>query len=197
MLPRGGLGRRGLVTYCGHAITRNVVTSRICGFNLVRVSVIRERSPLFRYGRRTDPGQWEAGMDALRKFWHRRVRSDSLGHDDELEHTAVGDPDPTSEASTAQRSRRCGFEWLDASSQPLVLRWSCTRELGHRGQHLAGTGQDVAAVHPPLLRYPDAASCRVLGPTRSTPVLASRAVPLCVPVMQARLTADRHSQLPC
>ena len=93
-------------------------------------------------------------MDALRKFWHRRARSDSLGQDDELEHVAVGDRDPTSDAGTAQTSRRCGFEWLDASSHPLVLRWSCTRELGHRGQHIAGTGEGVAAVHPPLLRYP-------------------------------------------
>ena len=166
-------------------------------FNLVRVSVIRERSLLFRYGRRTDPGKWEAGMDALRKFWHHRARSDSLGQDDELEHVAVGDPDPTSDAGTAQISRRCGFEWLDASSHTLVLRWSCTRELGHRGQHLAGTGEGVAAVHPPLLRYPDAASCRILASTRSISVPGSRVAPLCVPVMRARLTAGRHSQLPC
>ncbi len=60
-------------------------------------------------------------MDALRKFWYCRETSDSLGHDDELEHIVVGDPDPTSEAGTAQRCRRCGFEWLDASSHPLVL----------------------------------------------------------------------------
>ena len=166
-------------------------------FNLVRVSVIRERSLLFQVWSAYRPRVVEAGMNALRMFWHRRARSDSLGHDDELEHTGVGDPDPTSDAGMAQRFRRCGFEWLDASSHPLVLRWSCTRELGHQGQHLAGTGQDVAAVHPPLVRYPDAASCRVLAPTRSTPVPGSRAVPLCVPVGQARLTAGRHSQLPC
>jgi len=136
-------------------------------------------------------------VDALRKFWHRRARSDSLGQDDELERVAVGDRDP-SDAGTAPTSRRCGFEWLDASSHPLVLRWSCTRELGHRGQHIAGTGEGVAAVHPPLPRYPDAASCRILGPTRSTfGVPGSRAVRRCAPVMRARVTAGRHSQLPC
>lgn len=143
------------------------------------------------------PGQWEAGMDVVRKFWHCRARSDSLGQDDELEHIVVGDPDPTSDAGTAQRLRRCGFEWLDASLHPLVLRWSCTRELGHRGQHIAGTGENVAAIHPPLWRYPDAASCRILGPVRNTPVAGSRAALLCGPVMQARLTAGGHRQLPC
>jgi hypothetical protein len=30
------------------------------------------------------------------------------------------------------------------------LHWCCTRERGHPGQHLAGTGEVIAAVHPPL-----------------------------------------------
>ena len=108
-------------------------------------------------------------MDSLRKFWHRRARSDSLDHDDELEHTGVGDPDPTSDADMAQRSRRCGFEWLDASPHPLMLRWSCTRELGHRGQHLAGTGEWIAAVHPPLLPASGSDGPIELPPVAQTP----------------------------
>lgn len=136
-------------------------------------------------------------MDIVGKFWHRRARSDSLGQGDELKDVAVGDPDPTSDAGTANRSRRCGFEWFDATSRTLVLRWSCTRELGHRGQHLAGTGEGVAAVHPPLLRYPDAARCRLLTPTGTTSLTGSRVVPLWVLVMRGRLTAGRQSQLPC
>jgi hypothetical protein len=32
----------------------------------------------------------------------------------------------------------------------LILPWACTRELDHQGQHLAGTGEWVAAVHPQL-----------------------------------------------
>jgi hypothetical protein len=30
----------------------------------------------------------------------------------------------------------------------MTLLWCCTRELGHQGQHIAGTGEHVAAVHP-------------------------------------------------
>jgi hypothetical protein len=159
--------------------------------------VIRERSASFRYGRLTDPEQWEAGMDVLRKFWHRRARTDSLGQGDELDHVAVGDPDPTSDTGTAKTSQRCGFEWFDATSHTLMLRWSCTRELGHRGQHIAGTGEGVAAVYPPLLRYLDAARCRLLAPTGNTSLTGSRAAPPWVLVMRGRLTTGRQSQLPC
>ena len=86
-------------------------------------------------------------MDRQGKFWRREPRNGSLGQD-ELENIAVDDPDPTSDAGTANRSGACRFEWLDVSSPTLILSWSCTRELGHHGKHLAGTGQGVAAVHP-------------------------------------------------
>jgi hypothetical protein len=61
---------------------------------------------------------------------------------------AVGDPDPTADLGTAAQYRPCGFEWADETSPNLILSWSCTRELGHQGQHLAGTGERVAAVYP-------------------------------------------------
>lgn len=84
------------------------------------------------------------------KFWHRQLRSGNPGQD-ELEHIAVGDPDPTSAPGTADGYRTCRFEWVDQTSQTLILPWSCTRVLAHQGQHLAGTGERVAAVHPRLL----------------------------------------------
>ncbi|MGH3923465.1 MAG: hypothetical protein ACRDTT_11465 [Pseudonocardiaceae bacterium] len=89
-------------------------------------------------------------MNVQWKHWHRQPRSGSLGHD-ELEHIAVGDPDPTSDPGTANGRRSCRFEWADEISQTLVLPWSCTRKLGHQGQHLAGTGEWVAAAYPQLL----------------------------------------------
>lgn len=89
-------------------------------------------------------------MDIQRRFWHRQPRTGSLGQD-ELERVSVGDPDPTLDPGTANRHGACLFEWVDEISQTLILTWSCTRELGHQGQHLAGTGEWVAAVHPQLL----------------------------------------------
>lgn len=80
-------------------------------------------------------------MDVPWKFLHRRSR---IGlSQDELRHITVGDPDPTSRLDQKQK---CGFEWADETSQTLILLWCCTRELGHQGQHLAGTGEWVAAV---------------------------------------------------
>jgi hypothetical protein len=79
-------------------------------------------------------------MDVPWKFLRRRLRIGRLGQD-ELRNITVGDPDPTSPLG-----QKCGFEWADETSQTLVLLWSCTRELGHQGQHLAGTGEWVAAV---------------------------------------------------
>ena len=69
----------------------------------------------------------------------------SLELDDELERVAVGDPDPTSDPGTANGYQACRFEWSEIS-QTLNLLWCCTRELGHQGQHVAGTGECVAAV---------------------------------------------------
>ena len=75
---------------------------------------------------------------------------------DELGHINVGDPDPTPDLSAKGHAAdcRCGFEWADEVSQSLTLLWSCTREAGHPGQHLAGTGERVAAVHPETQKYP-------------------------------------------
>ncbi len=89
-------------------------------------------------------------MNLQWNFWHRQLRSGSFGQD-ELAGVAVSDPDPTSNPSTASGYRTCEFEWADETSQTLILPWCCTRELGHQGQHLAGTGESVAAVHPKLL----------------------------------------------
>lgn len=99
-------------------------------------------------------------MDLQRTFWHRQLRSRNSGQDD-LERTAVGDPDPTAEPGTANGYRICRFEWVDETSQTLILPWSCTRVLGHQGQHLAGTGERVAAVHPRLLPTATATSVSV------------------------------------
>lgn len=68
---------------------------------------------------------------------------------DPLGHIVVGSLDPTSKLYKNNGYRECGFEWFDDTCQDLVLRWQCTRELDHPGQHLAGTGHWVAAVHPP------------------------------------------------
>lgn len=85
-------------------------------------------------------------MDFPWKF--RRCRRPRMGRlsRNTLRHVAVGDPDPTSPPGTDNGSQKCGFEWPDESSQTLTLLWSCTRELGHQGQHIAGTGKWVAAV---------------------------------------------------
>ena len=63
---------------------------------------------------------------------------------DEFEHIAVGDPDP----GPVHRDQICGFDWEDEISPCFVLLWRCTREQGHHGEHFAGTGERVAAVHP-------------------------------------------------
>ena len=79
-------------------------------------------------------------MDAQWKF--RR-----LGHD-EPQRVAVGDPDPTLDAGMADGSGTCRFEWEEITGT-LILLWCCTRELGHQDQHIAGTGEYVAAVRDP------------------------------------------------
>lgn len=89
-------------------------------------------------------------MDVRWRFWHRQPGSGGPGQD-ELAQVVVGDPDPTSHTGTVNEYPTCRFEWTDDTSQTLILPWSCTRKLGHQGQHLAGTGEQVAAVHPQLL----------------------------------------------
>lgn len=86
----------------------------------------------------------DADMDI--RFWHRQPRSGRLDQD-ELEYVAVGDPDPTAYLGTAKGYRKCSFEWTDEVSQTQIVIWRCTREWGHQGQHIAGTGEWVAAVH--------------------------------------------------
>jgi len=85
-------------------------------------------------------------MDGPSKFWRRRSENNSPGPDP-LAHIAVGDPD----LGTATGHRKCEFAWTDQTLPRLILHWRCTRALGHQGQHLAGTGEWIAAVHPPLL----------------------------------------------
>lgn len=68
---------------------------------------------------------------------------------DPLGHIIVGSPDPTLDVYRENDYRGCEFEWFDDTCLTLVLRWQCTRESGHPGQHLAGTGHWVAAVHFP------------------------------------------------
>jgi hypothetical protein len=77
-----------------------------------------------------------------------RCRQPRMGklNRDKLRHIAVGDPDPTSHPGTANGSQKCGIKWTDETSQTLSLLWTCTRELGHQGQHIAGTGKWVVAV---------------------------------------------------
>jgi hypothetical protein len=93
---------------------------------------------------------------------------------DELDQVAVGDPDPTADLGTAAPYRPCQFEWVDETSSTLVLLWSCTRESGHQGQHVASTGERVAAVYPPRLANNDGKPasrrdrCPIAPPDHST-----------------------------
>lgn len=54
-----------------------------------------------------------------------------------------------------------GSSGLKHTSRRLILPWFCTRELDHQGQHLAGTGEWVAAVHSQLLPSTRATSVSV------------------------------------
>ena len=74
---------------------------------------------------------------------HRALARHRPG-EDKLKYIVVGDPDP----GPAHGCRACGFEWEDEISTGFVLLWRCTRLQGHHGQHLAGTGERIAAVHP-------------------------------------------------
>jgi hypothetical protein len=106
-------------------------------------------------------------MDRRWKFRRRRSRNDSL-RQDRLEHLRVGDPDPT----RAEGHRRCEFEWADQTSPMLMLHWRCTRELRHQGQHIAGTGEMVAAVHPRLLPRSSTDGSAAFSLTRTTKTTA-------------------------
>ena len=113
-----------------------------------RISVILELSAHLKY-RYTRPQQRQADTALRGKFRHRRPRNGSHTPQDRLGHITVGDPDPTADpAGTTEKSPTCGFEWADQCSPTLTLPWSCTREPGHQGHHLAGTGEVVAALHP-------------------------------------------------
>ena len=69
---------------------------------------------------------------------------------DPFSHIVVGSADPTAYLNRKDSNyRECRFEWWDDTFPTLVLRWQCTRESGHAGHHLAGTGYWVAAVHSP------------------------------------------------
>lgn len=92
-----------------------------------------------------------AALAAVRGACHdvtlrcQRVLTRYSSGEDQLKHIAVGDPDPS---PAPGYYRACGFEWADEISTGWVLLWSCTRLQEHPGQHLAGTGERVAAVHP-------------------------------------------------
>ena len=64
----------------------------------------------------------------------------------QLEDVTVGDADPTCPRDGADGHRMCRFEWVDEASPTFRLLWTCTREWGHPGRHIAGTGEQVAAV---------------------------------------------------
>jgi len=85
-------------------------------------------------------------MAAPEKVQRRQSRSATLDVE-ELEHVAVGDLDPTSCHSADHQHPLCQVEWVDALSPTFVVLWICTREPSHHGQHIAGTGHWVAAVH--------------------------------------------------
>ncbi len=93
-------------------------------------------------------------MMAPRRFQHNQSRSEKRGQD-ELDHAAVVDPDPASHRSADNVHQMCRFEWADETSPTLVLRWICTRERGHQGQHIAGTGEwaPTPATHPQTPRH--------------------------------------------
>jgi hypothetical protein len=40
----------------------------------------------------------------------------------------------------------CQFEWVEKASPTVAQLWCCTRELGHQGQYIAGTGEYVTTV---------------------------------------------------
>lgn len=112
-----------------------------------RISMILEISGCSKDGH-TRPQQWHVDMDVQWKLRHHRPHSGNFGQD-KLGHVTVGDPDPTADSDgTVHGSPTCGFKWTDECSRTLILPWSCTRKLGHQGQHLAGTGEWVAAQHP-------------------------------------------------
>lgn len=90
----------------------------------------------------------DADMD-VREVMNQPSRSGSPDQDG-LGHVTVGNPDPPSDPGTAHGDQTCQFTWTDETSPTLILSWSCTRELGHQGQHHASTGEWVAAVHPQL-----------------------------------------------
>jgi hypothetical protein len=77
---------------------------------------------------------------------HHRPSPSAKPSQDQLQDVTVGDADPTGHCGGANKPRLCRFEWTDETSPTLPLLWTCTREWGHPGQHIAGTGEQVAAV---------------------------------------------------
>ena len=96
-------------------------------------------------------------MNAPENYWPRQPSGGSLCQD-VLEGAAAGALDFVSDPDTADGRGNCQFVWVEEISQTLSVPWCCTRKLGHQGQHLASTGQWIAAVHPQL-RPTEAATC--------------------------------------
>jgi hypothetical protein len=86
-------------------------------------------------------------MVAPTTLQHRQLRSGKLNQH-ELDHIAVGDPDPTAPHRENNEPRLCQFQWTDQLSPVFGLLWICTRDQSHHGPHIAGTGDWVAAVRP-------------------------------------------------
>jgi len=91
----------------------------------------------------------DAARAAIRRTCHevtlrcQRVLAQHRPGQDKPRQLTVGDPDP----GPRHGYRTCGLEWDDEISSDFVLHWRCTRARGHHGQHLAGTGERVAAAH--------------------------------------------------
>jgi len=89
----------------------------------------------------------------------QRVLARHYPGEDNHRHVTIGDPDP----GPALGHPACRFIWEETISADFVLLWYCTRALGHHGQHLAGTGQRVAALYPNVRARPRPV------PTQTTP----------------------------
>jgi hypothetical protein len=85
-------------------------------------------------------------MVTSRQRQHHRPSPSAKPSQDPLQDITVGDTDPTWHYDEVNKPRLCRFEWTDETSPTLPLLWTCTRERRHPGRHIAGTGEQVAAV---------------------------------------------------
>jgi hypothetical protein len=95
-------------------------------------------------------------MMAQRRIRQRKFRRGSLGQD-ERKDAAEGNLNTAPHRSADNGPQMCRFEWADETSPTFVLRWICTREQGHQGQHIADTGEwaPTTATHSNTARHSD------------------------------------------